>query len=294
MDADDRLRLDYEQTSQLLRTLTDIRFRLIAFVPTFAGVSVALFAQPRPAVELLAIGTLGLVATFGIYLYELKNSQLYAAAAGRARELERRLELSGGDLDTHDRGLSLVYGAALAGWSYIVGWGLLRALEPRQRQRGRPRDRRRCRGTRHRGGEPAPLAGRALGHVPQVGAAALVAGGADEIARARRHRDADEADAEGSRCRRDDRLHVPSPDLGDDPNALLRPESGAAHRERRNVGDANGSAGRGGAASSEHGRQEDGESSDDCASHRTDHALRSMALKRREGPPSGGPSQFGR
>src|SRR6266516_3643132 len=27
MDADDRLRLDYEQTTQLLRTLTDIRFK---------------------------------------------------------------------------------------------------------------------------------------------------------------------------------------------------------------------------------------------------------------------------
>ncbi len=127
MDADDRLRLDYEQTSQLLRTLTDIRFRLIAFVPSLAAVAVGFFARPRPAVELLAIGALGLIATFGIYLYELKNSQLSAAAAGRARELERRLELSGGDLDTHDRGLSLVYGAALAGWSYIVGWGLFSA-----------------------------------------------------------------------------------------------------------------------------------------------------------------------
>ena len=130
MDADDRLRLDYEQTSQLLRTLTDIRFKLIAFVPTFAGASVGFFARPRPAVELLAIGVLGLVATFGIYLYERRNSQLYAAAAGRARELERRLELSvGSGVDTHDRGLSLVYGAALAGWSYIVSWGLLRAME---------------------------------------------------------------------------------------------------------------------------------------------------------------------
>jgi hypothetical protein len=129
MDADDRLRLDYEQVSQLLRTLTDIRFKLIAFVPTFAGASVGFFARPRAALELLAIGVLGLVATFGIYLYELRNSQLYAAAAGRARELERRLELSGGGLDTHDRGLSLVYGAALAGWSYIVGWGLLRAID---------------------------------------------------------------------------------------------------------------------------------------------------------------------
>jgi hypothetical protein len=128
MDADDRLRLDYEQTTQLLRSLTDIRFKLIAFVPTFAGASVGFFGRPRPAVELLAIGVLGLVATLGIFLYELRNSQLYAVAAARARDLERRLELSGVGLDAHDRGLSLVYGAALAGWSYIVSWGLLRAI----------------------------------------------------------------------------------------------------------------------------------------------------------------------
>ena len=29
----------------------------------------------------------------------------------------------------HDRGLALVYGAALAGWSYLVSWGALRALD---------------------------------------------------------------------------------------------------------------------------------------------------------------------
>jgi hypothetical protein len=28
-----------------------------------------------------------------------------------------------------DRGLGLVYGAALAGWTYLVGWGALRALD---------------------------------------------------------------------------------------------------------------------------------------------------------------------
>jgi len=32
LDADDRLQLDYDQTQQLLRTLTDIRFKLLAFV----------------------------------------------------------------------------------------------------------------------------------------------------------------------------------------------------------------------------------------------------------------------
>jgi len=129
-DADhfDRLRLDYEQTTQVLRTLTDIRFKLIAFVPTFAAAGVGFFGHPRPAVELLGIGLLGLVATLGIFLYDRRNSELFAASAGRARELERRLELSGGMLDGHDRGLSLVYGAALAGWSYLVAWGALRAI----------------------------------------------------------------------------------------------------------------------------------------------------------------------
>jgi hypothetical protein len=79
-------------------------------------------------VELIAVGELGLVATLGIYLYEQRNSQLYAAAAGRARELERKLERSGGGLDAHDRGVALAYGAALAGWSYIVAWGVLREI----------------------------------------------------------------------------------------------------------------------------------------------------------------------
>ena len=150
-DGDERLRLDYDQTAQLLRTLTDIRFKLIAFVPTIAAVSVGLFGKPRPAVELLAIGLLGLTATLGILVYELRNSQIYAAAAKRAEELVRLLgfpsalgEGPGGLFSEHPpvtirlvgvfpttrlAGLGLVYGAALAGWTYLVSWGLLRAVD---------------------------------------------------------------------------------------------------------------------------------------------------------------------
>jgi hypothetical protein len=130
LDADDRLRLDYERTTRLLRSLTDIRFRLLAFVPTFAGASVGFFGRSRPAAELLAVGVLGLVATLGVYLYELRNSQLYVAAAARTREIERQLELPDGLVAEHDSGLlALVYGAALAGWSYLVTWGLLHAFD---------------------------------------------------------------------------------------------------------------------------------------------------------------------
>ena len=130
MDADERLRLDYERTTELLRSLTDIRFRLLAFVPTFAGAAVGFFGHTRPAAELLAVGLLGLVATLGVYLYELRNSRLYVAAAARAQELERQLELPDGLLVAHDGGLlALVYGAALAGWSYLVSWGILHGLD---------------------------------------------------------------------------------------------------------------------------------------------------------------------
>jgi hypothetical protein len=140
VDADDRLRLDYDGTTQLLRTLLDVRFKLLAFVPTIAGTAVAFFGKPRPAAELMAVGLLGLTATLGIFMYELRNSQVYDAAVRRVQELERRLELPrqqpapsvrlfGLVAVEHERGVALVYGAAFAGWTYLVGWGALRSLD---------------------------------------------------------------------------------------------------------------------------------------------------------------------
>jgi hypothetical protein len=144
MDDADRLRLDYEQTTQLLRTLADIRFKLLAFVPTIAGATVAFVGHgPRPtAAELLAVGLLGLTATLGVLLFELRNSQLFDSAVHRAARLEQQLGLGlvrerprervtlfGLVGARRDRGLGLVYGAALAGWGYLVVWGGLRALD---------------------------------------------------------------------------------------------------------------------------------------------------------------------
>ena len=63
MDEDTRLRLEYDNGSELLRGLTETRFRLLALVPTLAGAVVALVNGHESAVELLAIGLLGLCAT---------------------------------------------------------------------------------------------------------------------------------------------------------------------------------------------------------------------------------------
>jgi hypothetical protein len=151
-NVEEPLRLDYDQTTDLVRSLTDVRFKLLAIVPTISGAAVAFLSRGRPAGELLAVGLLGLAATLGVVLYEVRNTQLYDYALRRAKELEARLgavsiydasgpgglftERPGRDIRVfglalagHERGLAIVYGAALAGWGYLVAWGALRALD---------------------------------------------------------------------------------------------------------------------------------------------------------------------
>jgi hypothetical protein len=159
MDAEDRLRLDYDRTTELVQSLLDARFKLLALVPTIAGTAVGLVGTPRPAVELLGIGVLGLVATVGILLYELRNSEILEAMLHHAKLLERVLGLETGPrvhgpegllslsagthgrflgvlTADHERALGLVYGAALGGWSYLVAWGVLAAFGVHGAQEG--------------------------------------------------------------------------------------------------------------------------------------------------------------
>ena len=140
MDELDRLRLEYETASARLRELTEIRFKLLALVPTLAGTAVAFVGRGQtPAAELLAVGVLGLVATGGVLLYELRNGRAAALVERRAGELEDTLlphgrllpaegagpRLLGLALPSRGLAVALVYGAALAGWCYLVAWGAL-------------------------------------------------------------------------------------------------------------------------------------------------------------------------
>jgi hypothetical protein len=146
------LRLDYNETTDLMRSLTDVRFKLVAFVPTISGAAIAVLGHGRSTAELLAVGLLGLVATVGIVIFDLRNTQLLDYAVLRAKSLEEKLgfvsifepgrpgglfsERPGRDLRIfglagvgHDRGLALVYSAAIGGWCYVVAWGALAALD---------------------------------------------------------------------------------------------------------------------------------------------------------------------
>jgi hypothetical protein len=151
------LQLDYEQTTELFRMLADIRFKLLAFVPTLTGVAVSLLTGDKVRKETaLAVGILGFIVTLGIILYDVRNSLFYDLSISRASRLERQLKLSrftklyeginkpggifterppikkGVEQDalsqkfwkfipiTHNTGLSLVYAVSLGGWTFIV------------------------------------------------------------------------------------------------------------------------------------------------------------------------------
>jgi hypothetical protein len=148
-DKNELLRLEYEYASRLLGSLTEIRFKLLALVPTLSGTAVGLLRAGESAVTLLAVGILGLAATLGILVYELRNTGTRIELLDRIRAIEpevigRQLvgdppagapKLFGVVGLRYGTGLALVYAAALAGWGYLVAWGALAALDV-----GHPRD----------------------------------------------------------------------------------------------------------------------------------------------------------
>ncbi len=135
------LRADYEATQRLWSQLVETRFRLLALAPIVTAFGVARTLPP-------AVAVLGVAATAGVIVYEMRNSQLHDNAVHRLRWLERQRELpssvsaaghggavtdarSGRPLRTvgglriaHDRALALVYGGVAGAWV----WRLVSAV----------------------------------------------------------------------------------------------------------------------------------------------------------------------
>ena len=79
------------------------------------------------------------MATKGLLVYELRNSQIRAAAGERMVLIEGEIFARGPIANvrprkalgiglTHTLAVAMVYGAALGGWVYLVVWGALRAF----------------------------------------------------------------------------------------------------------------------------------------------------------------------
>jgi len=136
MAQPETLRTEYEQVNENFRSLADIRFRLVALVPTVGGVAAYLLSKlaQNDAYHplILGISILGLLATLGVTFYDQRNSELYNALSDRAKALERALDLPDGQFSTrpkrsrrllfvrvgHDPGLALIYAPVLGAWFF--------------------------------------------------------------------------------------------------------------------------------------------------------------------------------
>jgi len=138
----DTLKMEYKEVHSYWRILTDIRFKLLAFVPTLAGLGVALIPKTTEPLEAFAVGLLGFIVTLGITFYDQRNSQLYNAAIIRAKDLEREMKFRGiFSLRPrrkrkfflciemwHDRALAMVYASALGAWLFIMINSILKLI----------------------------------------------------------------------------------------------------------------------------------------------------------------------
>lgn len=99
------LRAEYQVAVELIKLLSDIRFRCLVFVTAITAIANALLPVQGDAGMKPALGVLGLLATLGITIYELRNSQLYETTVHRAKNLEARLQMKGSSVGVGTAGL---------------------------------------------------------------------------------------------------------------------------------------------------------------------------------------------
>jgi len=114
--------------------LTEIRFKLLAFLPVAAGVAAAVVARGNATSLTLAFSLFGLVVTIGLVTYNARNDQLYDTLVARAAAIERNLGIPDGAFANrprawfqlargrwkvdHRTGVSTIYKASVALWLF--------------------------------------------------------------------------------------------------------------------------------------------------------------------------------
>ena len=126
---------EYGEVSSNFRLLTDIRFKLLAFLP-IASAAAAAFKGDSAGIGSLTFSLFGLVATIGLVTYNARNDQLYNELVGRAASIERSLGLADGAFANrprpwltirlagiswkvdHGTGVGVIYAASIALWLF--------------------------------------------------------------------------------------------------------------------------------------------------------------------------------
>lgn len=128
----------YEEVCSSWRTLTDVRFKLLGLVPIVSGLFLIRLLSgdgPPPTVK-AGIALFGLAVTSALWMYEVRNSELYDDLISRGRRIETELGVGTGHFRgrlklvsrhllgplglrvriQHDIAINLIYVASMIGW----------------------------------------------------------------------------------------------------------------------------------------------------------------------------------
>jgi hypothetical protein len=126
----------YEQTCTTWRMLVDVRFKLLALVPTASLLSLATLTGTAEANKIYMpqvgplFAVLGLIVTGGLLIYDRRNSELHDDLISRGRKIESELGVHTGvflgrkvakGIVKHDNATNLLYGAAIVAWVASIG-----------------------------------------------------------------------------------------------------------------------------------------------------------------------------
>ena len=123
----------YNQVCQSWRQHVDVRFKLLALVPSLSLVALGVLFGGVPAplaglasVPRLLLTLLGMALVAGLWIYDTRNSELHDDLVSRGRRIEEDLGIHTGAFRgrllpkqgwiTHGTATRLIYGATLAAW----------------------------------------------------------------------------------------------------------------------------------------------------------------------------------
>ncbi|MBS0251339.1 MAG: hypothetical protein JSR78_09770 [Proteobacteria bacterium] len=125
---------EYGEVGANHRKLTDIRFRLLAFLPT-ASIILNIFKPEISGFQRVALALSGLAVSIGLITYNKRNDQIYFALENRAKTIERELHIPDGAFSTrpkpltifgslwpiqHPTAIFVLYTATIAIWLFLV------------------------------------------------------------------------------------------------------------------------------------------------------------------------------
>jgi hypothetical protein len=133
---------EYEQVGEQFRALTDIRFKLLGFLP-LGTVATVLASNDADGWARPLVAVFGLVVVACLATYDQRNDQLYDELVSRAAELERELGLERGSFNqrpmpwlrfgpwhvSHRPAVGLVYAASAGLWGFVLADGLVRRTD---------------------------------------------------------------------------------------------------------------------------------------------------------------------